>query len=55
MNARTTPTAYAKSILYIKDDSYIAALVKREFGTHFTPQHIARLRARQSQPRWRSQ
>lgn len=54
MNPKTTPTAYAKSILYITDDSLIAAHVKREFGATFSKQHIAKLRARKVQPRWRS-
>lgn len=54
MNARSTPTSYAKSILYITDDSLVAAHVKREFGATFSKQHIAKLRARKVQPRWRN-
>ena len=48
-----TATSYAKSILYITDDSTVASHVNREFDAHFTKERIARLRARQSQPRWR--
>jgi hypothetical protein len=54
MKARATPTSYAKSILYITDDSTVAALVKREFGTHWPKDKVAKLRAVQSVPRWRS-
>jgi hypothetical protein len=48
-----TPTSYAQSILYIRDDSTVAAHVNREFGARFTKERIAKIRARQSQPRWR--
>lgn len=48
-------TAFAKSILYIKDDSYVAALVKREYGETISRDKVAKLRERKVQPRWRSQ
>lgn len=55
MSDRVTPNSYAKSILYIKDDSTVVTHVNREFGTRYTKQFVANLRARQSVPRWRSQ